>query len=175
MFAGGGLSPATAAAPPAEASTINQVDPATITPEMVEEAYDQLLASDLPRTVTGEGKAAQTTFKFTEGFELTFGTDYKAAKDAGNAIQPRIGGGFDGGGMYVLLNQFDQNLVIGGSGFVLGAAICAIPAVGQVACLVVGGILTIATTALAVNGGTCSNNRQFKIYVTNGLRAAGCV
>jgi hypothetical protein len=144
-----------------------------ITPEMLDQTYSELLGSDVPRTVEGEGEAALTTFHLADGFSLTFGVG--SAPAASDAITPYIGGGSDRRGMYVLLNQFDQNLVISGSGFALGAAICAIPAVGTVACVVIGAILTVATTVLASNGGTCKNNRQLKIYVTNGIRSGGCV
>ena len=180
MVASAGLSPALAeekAQPASQVATqaVSGIAPEDVTPEMLEEAYTQLLSSDLPRTVTGAGPTEQTTFQFIDGFELTFGRDIANAPELKpGTMQPYIGGGVDGGGMYVLLNQFDQNLVISGSGFALGAAICAVPAVGQVACIVVGAILAVATTVLAANG-TSSNNRQFKVYVTKGVRSGGCV
>ncbi|MGY3263555.1 hypothetical protein [Frigoribacterium sp. 2355] len=69
-------------------------------------------------------------------------------------------------------NQVDQDALIAGAGFALGAAICAIPAVGQVACVVVGAIITAATVAASAMG-KCKNNKQLKVYVNS--RAASCV
>lgn len=176
LVVGAGVAPASAAAPASAeiqplAAATSQVD--DISPEMIEQAFSQLLSSDLPRTVTGEGGDAVTTFDFPEGLSLSFGTAVVAGE--GDELTTYIGGGSDSRGLYVKLNQFDQGLVISGSGFALGAAICAVPAVGAVACLVVGAILTVATAVLAANGGTCSRNRQLKIYVTNGIRSGGCV
>lgn len=176
LVVGAGVAPASASTPaPAEiqaqVAAASQVE--DISPELIEQAFSELLSSDLPRAVTGEGEDAVTTFDLPEGLSLTFGTGVVAGED--DEFTTYIGGGSDSRGLYVTLNQFDQGLVISGSGFALGAAICAIPGVGAVACLVVGVILTVATAALAANGGTCSSNRQLKIYVTNGIRSGGCV
>ena len=173
LLIGTNASPASAA--PSTVAETSQVGMSTadeITPEMLEQAYSELLASDLPRVTNGEGEEATTTFELADGFELTFGTAPTTPTD--DTITPYIGGGSDSRGLYVLLNQFDQGLVISGSGFALGAAICAIPAVGTAACVVVGAILTVATSILAANG-TCKYNKRLKIYVTGGVRSGGCV
>lgn len=90
--------------------------------------------------------------------------------------ESRLGGGYDSGGHYVLLNQFDQAMLYNGSGFLLGAAICAIPAVGQIACLAVQAIIAVAAAAVSAQKGTCKNNKQLKVYFSNNHAAkSGCV
>lgn len=69
-------------------------------------------------------------------------------------------------------NQFDQDAIISGAGLALGTAICLIPAVGVVACAVVGTIITAGVLYLSYNG-KCPNNKQLKVYLPN--RVAGCV
>jgi hypothetical protein len=86
--------------------------------------------------------------------------------------ESRLSGGSDSRGLYVKFNQVDQDALIAVAGFALGAAICAIPAVGQVACVVVGAIITAATIAASALG-KCKNNKQLKVYVNS--RAASCV
>ena len=176
LVVGAGVAPASAATPTSaelQQQTASSPQAADISPELIKQAFSELLSSDLPRTVTGEGGGEVTTFDLPEGLSLSFGTGVVTGES--DEFTTYIGGGSDSRGMYVLLNQFDQGLVISGSGFALGAALCAIPAVGAVACLVVGAILTVAGAVLAANGGTCRNNRQLKIYVTNGIRSGGCV
>jgi len=97
-----------------------------------------------------------------------------------DAVQPRdgarLGGGYDAGGHYVKFNQFDQNLLYNGAGFALGAAICAIPAVGQLACLAVQAIIAVGAAYLATIKGTCKNNKQLKVSFSNNHAArTGCV
>ncbi|WP_217990682.1 hypothetical protein [Curtobacterium sp. 314Chir4.1] len=88
----------------------------------------------------------------------------------------RLGGGYDAGGSYVLFNQFDQAMLYNGTGFLLGAAICAIPAIGQVACLAVQAIIAVASAAVAAQKGTCKNNKQLKVYFSNNHASrSGCV
>lgn len=90
--------------------------------------------------------------------------------------ESRLGGGYDSGGHYVLFNQFDQAMLYNGSGFLLGAAICAIPAVGQIACLAVQAIIAVAAAAVSAQKGTCKNNKQLKVYFSNNHAAkSGCV
>ncbi|AQX81799.1 hypothetical protein BWO91_19210 [Plantibacter flavus] len=128
----------------------------------VRQAFVELKAAAVPFQEELLGGTVTTTFSLGAGLDLTF-------------VDPpstRIGGGIDGGGMYVLFNALDQNLIIGGSGFAIGAAICAIPGVGRAACLVVGGLITIAFAVLS-NWGVCQNGKEMKIYL-NGV-TAGCV
>jgi hypothetical protein len=88
----------------------------------------------------------------------------------------RLGGGHDAGGHFVQFNQFDQNLLYNGAGLALGAAICAIPVVGQLACLAVQAIIAVGAAYLATIKGTCKNNKQLKVYFSNNHAArTGCV
>lgn len=63
-----------------------------------------------------------------------------------NAVSPAISGGKDKYGYYVVLSAFEQDLVINGWGWMLSAAICAIPAVGPVLCTVVTAVFLVITT-----------------------------
>lgn len=86
-------------------------------------------------------------------------------------VQPQIGGGWDSGGPYVTFNNFDQSVLIGAGGAALVLAICAIPAVGQIACGVAG-IIVAAATAYVVEYGRCPNKGDLKVYVAT--RRAYC-
>ncbi|SEF12044.1 hypothetical protein SAMN04489740_4176 [Arthrobacter alpinus] len=165
-----GIASASAAAPdvaPA-AQTVSLPSSANgeLTPAQVAQALLELKASSLPRVSETVGSTVQTRFQLTADFGMTF------VEPAVGVIAPRIGGGFDGGGPYILLNQFDQDAIISGAGLALGAAICAIPAVGWAACTAVGVIIAAAVIYLSYNG-KCNNNKQLKVYVSG--RIAGCV
>ncbi|BDV26565.1 hypothetical protein [Corynebacterium ulcerans] len=80
-----------------------------------------------------------------------------------HAITPYASGGKEQGGFWVEFTPLEQDLIIGGSGFVLGAAICAIPDAGWGACTVVGAIITGATVVLSHHK-KCNN--RIKIHYT---------
>lgn len=124
---------------------------ASITPEVLDQAFAELINSDVPRTVNDD---STVTFDL-EHMDLTL-------KDP-HAITPYVSGGTEEGGFWVEFTPFEQDLIISGSGFVLGAAICAIPGVGWAACTVVGAIITGATVALSHHR-KC--NDRIKIHYT---------
>lgn len=147
-----------------------------LTDNQFKQGIEELKASPIPRTVNETSIATTTSFTLShEGDSLQFSVvepkNVSTSSTDHETIAPRIGGGADGGGVYILFNQFDQDLIIAGTGFALGAAICAIPAVGTAACVVVGAILTVASVWMSYNG-KCKNNKELKVYVN---RVAGCV
>ena len=79
-----------------------------------------------------------------------------------HAPSPAIGGGKDKYGYYVVFSAFEQDLVINGWGWMLSAAICAIPAVGSVLCAVVTAVFIVITT-YASQRKTCKG-RPAKVY-----------
>lgn len=134
---------------------------AGLTAAQFDQAIKELKESPLKRTVATTALDTRTTFDLPEGFTMTVVEPKKAT----GGIQPRIGGGTDGGGAYVLFNQWDQDMLYMGSGALLGAALCAIPGVGWFACLGVSVLVGAATTAVA-NRGKCTNNRQLKMHIS---------
>ena len=134
---------------------------AGMTATQFNEAIRELKESPLKRSVVTTALDTRTTFDLPEGFAMTV----VEPKRASGGIQPRIGGGTDSRGVYVLFNQWDQDMLYMGSGALLGAALCAIPGVGWFACLGVSLLIGAATTAVA-NKGKCTNNRQLKMYVS---------
>ena len=133
---------------------------AGLTAEQFSQMLVELKQSPLTRTVTTTATDTRTTYDLPEGFTMTV----VESSTAPGGIQPRIGGGSDGGGAYVLFNQFDQDMLYAGTGALLGAALCAIPGVGWLACLGVS-LLVAAATTVVVNSGKCTNNRQLKMYI----------
>lgn len=130
-------------------------------------ALDELREAGLVSEDRSEPDGLHSTVDLGDG--MTF--DIVSVDD-----QARLGGGYDSGGHDVLFNQFDQAMLYNGSGFLLGAAICAIPAVGQIACLAVQAIIAVAAAAVSAQKGTCKNNEQLKVFFSNNHAAkSGCV
>jgi len=75
---------------------------------------------------------------------------------------PRIGAGSDGKGVYVSFNATDQNMIISGAAFALGAAVCAVS--GGTFCVVVGAILTAATVAVTGSGAIRCGTKSLRVY-----------
>lgn len=165
----GVASPATAASEQENPITMpnrSAVDAYTLTEEDWNKAVEELIASDIPRTVEDTPSEAVYTFHVPVAdpsvpggvFDLTIA----APKDG--AITPQIGGGSDSIGVYILLNPFDQNLIISGGAYAVGAALCAIPAIGWVSCLAIQAAVTVAATWIGVHG-TCPQNLKAYIFV----------
>lgn len=148
-------------AAPAQAAVVANDPTGGLTAAQFDQAIKELKESPLGRSVVTTAVDTRTTFDLPEGFTMTV----VESKKASGGIQPRIGGGTDSGGVYVLFNQWEQDMLYMGSGALLGAALCAIPGVGWFACLGVSLIVGAATTAVA-NKGKCTNNRQLKMYVS---------
>jgi hypothetical protein len=65
-------------------------------------------------------------------------------------------------GVCVDLDRTDQGALTNGGAAALGVAICFIPAVGQVACVLVGAALAVAATYVSTNG-ICPNKLRVTI------------
>lgn len=74
----------------------------------------------------------------------------------------RIGAGSDSKGTFVSFNATDQNMIISGAAFALGAAVCAVS--GGTFCIVVGAILTAATVAITGSGAIRCGTKQLRVY-----------
>lgn len=130
-----------------------------VTDDEYKALFDTLMSADIPSTETEVGHVRAVSFE-VEGFTLTL-SDPEAA-----IIEPMVGGGFDLGKkqFFLTFNQTDQTALIAGGGTALGAAICAIPAAGQLACSAAATIIAIAGVHVNEHG-RCSNGKTLKVWL----------
>lgn len=161
--------PATQAAPAAA-----EVDPGVaayqkalesdikLTPENIRQAMTELDAAEIPAESNADGSKS---YEVSDGITVTLGSGPIPKNDItakGDVMVPMIGGGMEGNGFYITLNPTDQAALTNGSAAAIGAALCAIPAVGWAACGVIAVVLAIATTYVNAHG-LCSNKRSLKL------------
>jgi hypothetical protein len=139
LFAGQGLASAAEKDDPTTLQEFQEQTAAegSITPEVLDQAFEELINSDVPRTVNDD---STVTFDL-EHMDLTLRDPH--------AVTPYVSGGREDGGFWVEFTPLEQDMIIGGTGFALGTAICAIPGVGFAACTVVQGILAGAAVVLS--------------------------
>lgn len=135
-------------------------DGRNVTGEMVTAAISQFEAAGFESSVSFKDGALVKTFDL--GYGMKIGLSEELAKTSPGQVVPMIGGGFQSGGVYITFNNTDQRAIATGAGIFLGAAICAIPAVGWVACGFTAAIIGTATVYLNTRG-ICPNNRVLKI------------
>lgn len=153
IFAGQGLASAEEKDDPTTLQEFQEQTTAegSITPEVLDQAFEELINSDVPRTVNDD---STVTFDL-EHMDLTLRDPH--------AVTPYASGGRENGGFWVEFTPLEQDMLISGSGFALGTAICAIPGVGWAACTVVEAIITGATVVLSHHK-KCNN--RIKIHYT---------
>lgn len=79
------------------------------------------------------------------------------------APESRLSAGTDSKGTYVAFNSTDQNLIISGATYGIGAALCVVS--GGTFCIIAGAVLTAATVAITSNGGVrCSGGKSLRVY-----------
>lgn len=148
------------------------------------EGLRQLEASELTREAAQDGTHAGYTYTvdipegsidgYTEDtYQMTLPTadavqaavDAKQAEvQAGNdRIGTRVSVRVNGQYLAIGFNTLEQQMLASGSSTLLAAAICAVPAVGWVACAVVGVVVAVGTTYVTRNG-VCSNGRTLWWY-----------
>ena len=160
--------PALSSSGATQAETHQQPQPpeGEITPEQLQAAYDELKDSDLPRKKTIEDGQPVVIFTLPTGAEFAL-PDF-------DAPQPYVSGGSNGSsGFWLEFTPREQDLLIAGGGYALGALICAIPAVGQGACLVIGAIITGASWAIS-SYGKCNNRLHVDFRWTGSVKGARC-
>lgn len=151
-----------------QAGTHQQSQPpeSEITPEQLQAAYDELKDSDLPRKKTIEDGQPIVIFTLPTGAEFAL-PDF-------DAPQPYVSGGRNGlSGFWLEFTPREQDLLISGGGFALGAAICAVPGVGQAACLIIGAIITGAGWAIS-SYGKCNTRLHVDFSWTGSVKGARC-
>ncbi|MER0093668.1 hypothetical protein [Corynebacterium sp. KPL2838] len=163
LFAGQGLASAAEKDDPTTLQEFQEQTAAegSITPEVLDQAFEELINSDVPRTVNDD---STVTFDL-EHMDLTLRDPH--------AVTPYVSGGKENGGFWVEFTPLEQDMIISGSGFALGTAICAIPGVGWAARTVVGAIITGATVVLSHNKGC---NKRIKVHYTwaGNVRGSEC-
>lgn len=131
----------------------------------VEATKTELLSSSLPRTTTVVPGAVVDTF------ELRGGTSISVSQPV-EGKGARLGGGVSPS-VYITLNRADQTALRNGAAAAVGAALCAIPAVGWMVCAGIMGTLAIAMTYIGKHGLCATSKPQLKIFVKTGV--FGCV
>ncbi|CQD04280.1 hypothetical protein [Corynebacterium striatum] len=90
----------------------------TVTPEVLDQAFEELINSDVPRTVNDD---STVTFDL-EHMDLTLRDPH--------AITPYVSGGKENGGFWVEFTPLEQDMIISGSGFALGPPSAPFPVSG---------------------------------------------
>ncbi|PPF87126.1 hypothetical protein C5C03_11335 [Clavibacter michiganensis] len=119
--------------------------------------HAELDASDVPREISLVDGRSVTTYHMGSGIEIVYPEGAAATPPQGE-FESKISGGLDDGTghPYILLNSFDQDAIINGSGFLIGIAACgAFPET----CVITTGVLAAAQQYLSYNG-KCSDDRQ---------------
>ncbi|WGD37429.1 hypothetical protein [Lysinibacter sp. HNR] len=144
-------------------SELSAISNTEISPTDWQVAIDGLISSNLSRTAKTLPTVIEYTFQVpVEGRTVAF----TVGTPRDGLIAPRLGVGEDKNGPYILFNQTDQDFIAAGTFWVVGAALCAIPAVGWVGCTALTALLAAVGVFLA-NTGKCKNNKQLKSYIFN--------
>lgn len=141
------------------------VDPlAGLTDEEVEAGYEELVAA--LKTEGAKTRNGIVSYR-VKGYGVLKLADVAAP------CATCLGGGSDSRGWYVSFNRFDQQQLLGVGGGALALAICAIPAVGWLACGVAA-ILVGVATSYVIEYGRCPTSRpSLRVYVSS--RTGRCV
>lgn len=165
----GVASPATAASEqenPITTPDVTTVDAYTPTEEDWNTAVDELIASDVPRTV--ENTPSETVYTFhvpVDDPSVPGGVfDLTIAAPQDGVFTPQLSGGSDSVGFYVLLSPFEQNLVLGGGATALGAALCLIPGLGAVSCVAIQAAIVVAAAWIGTHG-ICPGHLKAYVFV----------
>lgn len=140
------------------AAPVGATDPGAVTqftPDQIDQAIDEAKAGGfVEKQTTGVTGDVTTTFDLGGGFTFDLVQD---------APEARLGAGRDNKGTFVSFNSTDQNAIISGALFGIGAALCAVSA--GTFCVVAGAILTAAGVAITANGGVrCSGGKALRVY-----------
>lgn len=142
---------------------------AEVTPKVVRRAVAEIKSSGTPYQEVNRGGKDYVVVEFGTGSTLALPAT--GAKAGGQ----NIGGG---GGLfdpYVRFSRLDQSALLAGGGAALAGAICLIPAVGQVACVVAATLVAIAGVYLNAYGRCSTSRPNLRIYVyPNDRSKNGC-
>ncbi|MWJ48535.1 hypothetical protein [Clavibacter michiganensis] len=121
--------------------------PSAISGQATSRLHAELDASDVPREISLVDGRSVTTYHVGSGIEIVYPEGAAATPPQGE-FESKISGGLDDGTghPYILLNSFDQDAIINGSGFLIGIAACgAFPET----CVITTGVLAAAQQYLS--------------------------
>lgn len=157
----GGLSfasPATAVEQTVPANAYERL--AEVSPTEIAQAIAEADEAGLVKKQTSAPNGTvTTTIDLGEGFEFEL---------VQQSDDQRIGVGKDTRGAYVSFNATDQNMIINGAAFGLGAGLCAVG--GPAFCVITGAIITMATVAITGNGAIRCGTKALRVYPFAGGR-----
>lgn len=170
IFVVAGASPASASSMsfhggPSDASVVTQG-----LPNAAEHAVDdvqsaralaEFRAGNIVPRFEQENGARYEVYALPEGATFAFRVDAASGDPVSGSL---IGGGYGDQGLFISLNSTDQGAIAAGAGYAVGAALCALPGVGQAACVVVGSVIAAATYYIGANG-VCGGGRELRIYL----------
>lgn len=110
-----------------------------ITSETLDQPFQGLDQSDVPPNVKGDGTGELPL----DRMELNLRDSHPSVLYLSSEKEHT--------GFWLEFTQLEQDIVLNGAGFALGAAICAIPGVGWIACAVGGAIIAGAAVVLSHN------------------------
>lgn len=154
---------------------------AALDPEMFLQGLEELEASQAQRNEITEDGYTFYQYVVPEGsLTLPSAADVREAIEAdtsaavpSDVITPFLEVRFSGIKMAVGFNTVDQQALAAGAGAAIGAALCLIPGVGQVACVIIAVVVSVATTYVVANG-ICSGGRTLWWYDVNGGSVINC-
>ncbi|MFJ3321495.1 hypothetical protein [Curtobacterium sp. NPDC086286] len=147
------VTPAANAAEASRVETDVMREATSLTPTQIEQAITEARAVGAVTSTVATPDGSVTTIDLGDGFVFDLVTA---------PTTQRIGAGRDSKGTFVSFNATDQNMIISGSAFALGAAVCAVS--GGTFCVVVGAILTAATVAITGSGAIRCGTKQLRVY-----------
>ncbi|TQO18880.1 hypothetical protein FB472_0408 [Rhodoglobus vestalii] len=157
--------PAAAAneAKPTSITLSNISDLAGVTEEQWDQAVADLIGSEVPRTVNETIAATDYTFHIAvDDPAVPSGEfDFSVAVPKVGVITPSLGAGSDARGPYILLNNFDQQVLVGGGSAAITAALCAIPAIGWISCTVITAVIVVAAAWITTYGVFPQNMKSY--------------
>ncbi len=146
---------------PKEAHATTDASDAMMPPGQVLQIIDALKDTQLaPRTSIDDRETSVSQLETTRDTSRSENFHMRAK---------RFAVGFENGGLYLQLNQLDQDLVLAGASAWIGTSICLIPAVGLVACISAQALTGLAIAFLAHHG-KCKDGREVRILAGGGGR-----
>lgn len=152
-------------------------------PYVFHQGLVELEGSEIPRETITEGE--RTFYRYAvEGTGLTFPSATDIAADIADAeaageepdpgmITPYLEVLINGIHTAIGLNITDQQALAAGGGAALAVAICLIPVVGQIACVIVSVAVAVLTAYLVANG-ICTGGRTLWFYDVPGGSTVEC-
>lgn len=152
-----------------------------MTPENIVAALTQLEADVAHTPVNGgtantysDGKGFSITLPSATAFQTAAATDGRGVKLNADTVTPDFAYCYCGGREILTMNTADQNMILNVGAAAAGIALCAIPLVGQIACVVITMAMTV-TGSYLIRNGICSGGRNLYWYNVSGGSTVRCL